>query len=189
MLSRLSGVHSCAMTTPRCVATLRICVLFLGLIIVPILAHAEFVGKVVGIIDGDSIRVMHDGKAQEIRLLGIDCPERRQPFGARAKAYTSELAFGQEVTVYGQKRDRYGRILAEVWLSDGRSLNQEVIKAGLAWWFKKYSKDSKLGELERQAQVMKKGLWVEPHPVAPWEWRKGIRSTRHDRRPQETERR
>lgn len=189
MLSRLSSVHSSAMSTPRCVATFRSCILFLGLICVPILAHAEFVGKVVGVIDGDSIRVIHDGEAQQIRLLWIDCPERWQPFGARAKAYTSELAFGQTVSVYGQKRDRYGRILAEVLLSDGRSLNQEVLKAGLAWWFKKYSKDVRLGELERQAQVMKKGLWVEPHPVPPWEWRKGMRSARHQSRPQETERR
>jgi endonuclease YncB( thermonuclease family) len=137
----------------------------------PILAHAEFIGKVVGVIDGDSIRVMHDGKAEQIRLLGIDCPEKRQPFGTRAKEYTAELAFGQDVTVYGDTRDRYGRTLAEVILPDGRSLNQELIKAGLAWWFRKYSKNLRLGELERQARVAKRGLWAEPHPVPPWEWR------------------
>lgn len=108
--------------------------MLLGLVFVPILAHAEFVGKVVGVIDGDSIRVMHDGKAEQIRLLGIDCPEKRQPFGARAKAYTSGLVFGQDVTVSGERRDRYDRSLAEVKLSDGRSLNQELLKAGLPWW-------------------------------------------------------
>ncbi len=96
--------------------------LLLGLVFAPILAHAEFVGKVVGVIDGDSIRVMHEGKAEQILLLGIDCPEKGQPFGTRAKEYTSELAFGQDVTVYGEKRDRYGRRLAEVLLPDGRSL-------------------------------------------------------------------
>ncbi len=146
-------------------------VLLLGLVFVPILAHAEFVGKVVGVIDGDSIRVMHEGKPEQIRLIGIDCPEKRQPFGTRAKEYTSELAFGQEVSVYGNRRDRYGRTLAEVLLPDGRSLNQELVKAGLAWWFRKYSKDLRLGELERQARVAKKCLWVDPHPVSPWEWR------------------
>ena len=54
--------------------------------------------------------------------------------------------------MYGDKRDRYGRRLAEILLPDGRSLNQELIKAGLAWWFRKYSKDRRLGELERQAE-------------------------------------
>ncbi len=98
-------------------------------------AHADFIGKVVGVMDGDSIRVMHEGQAEQIRLLGIDCPEKRQPFGTRAKEYTSELAFGQEVRVYGDKRDRYGRRLAEVLLPDGRSLNQELIKAGLRGGF------------------------------------------------------
>jgi endonuclease YncB( thermonuclease family) len=96
----------------------------------------EFVGKVVGVIDGDSIRVMHEGQAEQIRLIGIDCPEKRQPFGTRAKEYTSELAFGQAVTVYVDKRDRFGRRVAEVLLPDGRSLNQELIKAGLAWWYR-----------------------------------------------------
>lgn len=97
--------------------------------------------------------------------------QKRQPFGTRAKEYTSELAFGQEVTVYGDGRDRYGRTLAEVRLPDGRSLNQALLRAGLAWWFRKYSKDLRLGELERQARDAKLGLWAEPHPVPPWEWR------------------
>ncbi len=140
-------------------------------LLTPLLAHLEFIGKVVGVIDGDSIRVLHDGQAEQIRLLGIDCPEKRQPFGTRAKEYTSELAFGHDVTVYVDKRDRYGRRLAEVLLPDGRILNQELIKAGLAWWFRKYSKDPRLGELERQAREAKRGLWVDPRPVPPWEWR------------------
>ena len=152
-------------------ARFRTTALLLVCLLLPIVAHAEFVGKVVGVIDGDSIRVMHEGKAEQIRLIGVDCPEKRQPFGTRAKEYTSELAFGQEVTVYGDSRDRYGRTLAEVLLPDGRSLNQALLRAGLAWWFRKYSKDLRLGELERQARNAKLGLWAEPHPVPPWEWR------------------
>ncbi|MEP7154101.1 MAG: thermonuclease family protein [Nitrospira sp.] len=139
-------------------------------LLAPLLAQGEFVGTVLGVIDGDSLRVMHEGTAEQIRLLGVDCPEERQAFGTRAKEYTSELAFGQDVTVYGDKRDRYGRRLAEVLLPDGRSLNQELIKAGLAWWFRKYSKDLRLGELEPQAREAKRGLWAEPNPVPPWEW-------------------
>ena len=72
----------------------------------------------------------------------------------------------------GDKRDRYGRRLAEVLLPDGRSLNQELIKAGLAWWFRKYSKDLRVGELERQTRVAKRGLLAGPYPVQPWEWKK-----------------
>lgn len=152
-------------------ARCRTTALLLVCLLLPIVAYAEFVGKVVGVIDGDSIRVMHEGKAEQIRLIGVDCPENRQPFGTRAKEYTSELAFGKEVTVYGKSRDRYGRTLAEVLLPDGRSLNQALLSAGLAWWFRKYSKDLRLGELERQARNAKLGLWAEPNPMPPWDWR------------------
>ncbi len=152
-------------------ARFRTTALLLVCLLLPIVAYAEFVGKVVGVIDGDSIRVMHEGKAEQIRLIGVDCPEKRQPFGTRAKEYTSELAFGKEVTVYGKSRDRYGRTLAEVLLPDGRSLNQALLSAGLAWWFRKYSKDLRLGELERQARNDKLGLWAEPNPMPPWDWR------------------
>ena len=152
-------------------ARFRTTALLLVCLLLPIVAYAEFVGKVVGVIDGDSIRVMHEGKAEQIRLIGVDCPEKRQPFGTRAKEYTSELAFGKEVTVYGKSRDRYGRTLAEVLLPDGRSLNQALLSAGLAWWFRKYSKDLRLGELERQARNAKLGLWAAPNPMPPWDWR------------------
>ncbi len=165
------------MTTPPPRIRLFTNAVLLAWILAPVLAQAEFIGKVVGVTDGDSIRVMHEGKAEPIRLIGIDCPEKRQPFGTRAKEYTSELAFGQDVTVYGDKRDRYGRRLAEVLLPDGRSLNQELIKAGLAWWFRKYSKDLRLGELERQARVAERGLWAQSSPVAPWEWRRSTNRT------------
>jgi micrococcal nuclease len=94
-------------------------------VLCPILAHAEFVGQVVGVIDGDSLRVMHGGKAEQIRLIGVDCPEKRQPFGTRAKEFTSELAFGQDVTVYGDDRDLYEKRLAQIRLPDGCSLSQE----------------------------------------------------------------
>ena len=83
------------------------------LIDVPGLALADFVCQVVGVTDGDSIKVMHDGKAEKIRLMGIDCPEKRQPFGTRAKEFTSQLAFGQDVHVREKGRDRSGRTLGK----------------------------------------------------------------------------
>src|SRR5207247_8066819 len=75
---------------------------------------ADFTGNVVGILDGDTIDVLHDGRAERIRLQGIDCPEKRQAFGTRAKQFTSHLAFGKTVTVRVTGRDRYGRNLGQL---------------------------------------------------------------------------
>ena len=138
----------------------------------PSFALADFTGKVVGIIEGDSLRVMRNGKSEHVRLHAVDCPEKGQPFGAKAKQFTSQEAFGKTVQVREAGRDRDGRTLAEVILPDGRSLNQELLKAGLAWWFRKYSRNISLGDLEDDARLAKRGLWEDPEPVPPWDWRK-----------------
>lgn len=121
-------------------------ILCLALLFIASFAYAEdFSARVVGITDGDTITVLHDGRAEKIRLNGIDCPERRQAFGTRAREFTSSLAFGKGVIVKVTGRDRYGRTLADVILPDGRSLNRELLKAGYPWWIRKYSKDESLG--------------------------------------------
>ncbi len=132
----------------------------------------SFIGRVIGVTDGDSLTILHDGKGEKVRLEGIDCPEKKQPFGKRAKQFTSDLTFGREVTVHASGRDRYGRTLAHVLLPNGQDLNHELLKAGFAWWFRKYSKDTTLGGMEDEARREKRGLWADPEPVAPWEWRK-----------------
>src|SRR5690606_32581508 len=77
--------------------------------------------NVIGIRDGDTFELLMDGKEQAVRLAHIDCPERRQPFGTRARQYASDLCFGQMVTLLHQgKYDRYKRLIAEVILKDGR---------------------------------------------------------------------
>src|SRR5207245_4123938 len=100
----------------------------------PTVAFADFSGRVVGISDGDTIKVLHNGRAEKIRLHGIDCPEKGQPFGTKAKQFTSEMAFGKTVTLHVTDMDRYGRTVADVILPDGRVLNRELVAAGLAWW-------------------------------------------------------
>jgi endonuclease YncB( thermonuclease family) len=111
----------------------------------------DFTGKVVGITDGDTIRVMHDGSAQKIRLWGIDCLESKQPFGTRAKQFTGGLASGKVVNVRVRDRDRYHRTVAEVILPDGRNLNREFVRAGLAWWYQRYARhETILQGLERK---------------------------------------
>jgi micrococcal nuclease len=150
----------------------------LALLFIASFAYPEdFSGRVVGITDSDSISVLHASRAERIRLNGIDCPERRQPFGTRTKQFTSSLAFGEEVTVRGTGKDRYERTLAEVILPDGRNLNHELVKAGYAWWYRKYAPhDRDLEQLEAEARQAKLGLWRDPHPIPPWEYRKLRRS-------------
>ncbi len=132
---------------------------------------ADFTGRVVGVSDGDTITVLHNGKGERIRLHGIDCPEKRQAFGNRAKQFTSNLVFAKTVTVQGVDLDRYGRTVGMVLLPDGRSLNHELVSAGLAWMYRRYSNDQRLSDLEEEARVARRGLWADPHAVPPWEWR------------------
>ena len=79
-------------------------------------AHPCFprTGRCVGITDGDTIKVMYFGKAGKIRLYGIDCPERRQDFGTRARKFTSRMVFGKRVDVEPVELDRCGRTVAWV---------------------------------------------------------------------------
>jgi micrococcal nuclease len=139
---------------------------------VPVQA-ADFTGKVVGITDGDTITVLVDRSPVKVRLYGIDCPEKRQPFGTAAKHFTSELAFGKAVTVVSLGKDSRGRTVADVFLPDHRLLNHELVKVGFAWWFRKYALgDETLKQLEIDARKAKRGLWIEKEPVPPWEWRR-----------------
>ncbi len=150
--------------------TILLVLFFLSALCSP--AFADFSGRVVGVSDGDTIKVMHNGKAEKIRLHGIDCPEKAQPFGTKAKEFTSAMVFGKAVTVQVIDMDRYGRTVADVILPDGRVLNRELITAGLAWWYKRYSQDKSLGLLEAEARAARRGLWADPHPVPPWEFRR-----------------
>lgn len=136
-----------------------------------------FTGKVVGVIDGDTIEVMHYGKAERIRLNGIDCPENHQAFGQKAKQFTSDLVFGKTVTVKCFNQDRYGRTLGEIILSDGKSLNKALISNGFAWWYWIYSQDETLGYLEVGARNSKIGLWSDLDAIPPWLFRRGYEAT------------
>ena len=98
----------------------------LSLFLLPATA-AAWSGKVVGVIDGDSITVLHNGKGEQIRLWGIDCPEKGQDFGARAKEFTSALVFGKVVEVEPVTTDRYGRTVAFVRVGD-TLVNEELIR-------------------------------------------------------------
>jgi micrococcal nuclease len=98
--------------------------IFTFLLLGPEIGAGDFSGRVVGISDGDTITVMHDGRAEKIRLYGIDAPEKGQAFGNRAKQFVAALAFGKKVKVEARDQDRYGRTVADVILPDGRNLNR-----------------------------------------------------------------
>jgi hypothetical protein len=116
---------------------------------------------------------MHDGKAEKIRFYGVDCPEKRQAFGQKAKQFTSDAVFGKTVNVDPVTTDRYGRTVGLVYI-DGKCLNEQLIKSGFAWLYKQYCDKPMCKDwqkLEQAARVSKVGLWSMPNPVAPWEFR------------------
>ena len=154
----------------------RTCLLVLVFLILAALAHAgdKWTGKVIGVTDGDTITVLRDQTQVKVRLYGIDCPEKGQSWGKRAKQFTEDKCLGQTVLVFARDTDRYGRLVAELMLTSQRILQHEMLKTGLAWWYEKYAPDENLYRLlEKQARRDRTGLWADPEPAAPWEWRKG----------------
>lgn len=129
-------------------------------------------GKCVGVKDGDTIVVVIDGKQVTIRLAEVDCPEKRQAYGQRAKQFTSDLCFGKDVSVVEKNKDRYGRTIGIVYVDDTTILNKELVRAGMAWRYAQYSEDDSYGELEDEARAAHRGLWADENPEAPWEFRK-----------------
>ena len=135
-------------------------------------------GKVVSVADGDTITVLDAEKTQhKIRLQGIDAPEKAQAFGAKSKQALYEMVHGKTVQVSFEKSDKYGRILGKV-LLDGQDICHQQIKAGLAWHYKKYQNQQPIADRdaysasETAAKNEKLGLWSDPRPVAPWDFRK-----------------
>ncbi len=139
----------------------------------PNYSNLVFSARVIRILDGDTMEVLYDEHPVKIRLAHIDSPEKRrsQPFGKAAKQALSNLCFGQVVMVQGQKYDRYKRLIAVVVNDKNQVINQEMIKQGMAWHFKKYSSDPVYAQLEITARKNKVGLWQDSIAVAPWEWR------------------
>ena len=132
-----------------------------------------FSALVVGVTDGDTLRVLREKKEIRIRVWGIDAPERKQPFGTRAKQYASDLAYRKTVTIHGRGKDRYRRFLASIVLPDGRDFGFEMVKAGMAWWYRRYAADEgALALAEDEARREKRGLWADKEPVPPWKWRR-----------------
>jgi endonuclease YncB( thermonuclease family) len=153
--------------------------LFVSALVLASSASAETItGKVVRILDGDTLVILDAANAQhKIRMIGIDAPEKKQAFGAYSKENLSGLVFGKTVIVESAKRDLYQRELGKI-LSDGKDVNLLQIESGLAWFYVQYEHDQTIADrklyadAEAKAKIDKIGLWSGYQPVAPWVFRK-----------------
>lgn len=143
----------------------------------------DFSGKVIGVSDGDTIKVLDENKVEhKIRLYGIDAPEKKQPFGQRAKQHLSEMVFGKNVRVNVVNKDRYGREVGIIFCLGNNcrdrewSANIRMISDGYAWAYLQYIKaleDRVLyGDTQWAAKNERRGLWIDQNPTPPWEYRK-----------------
>ncbi len=137
-------------------------------------------GKVVGISDGDTFRLLTEGnKTERIRLYGIDAPERGQEYGTQSKNALSDLIFGKEVQVQQKQRDRYGRVVGIAFVDDV-NVNETLLKRGSVWHYTQFDKSKQWAMLQKQAQAAGAGLWQMPDPTPPWEWRKTAREKKEN---------
>lgn len=120
-------------------------------------------------VDGDTIVIEIEGKQEKIRLIGVDTPETVHPskpveyFGKEASDFTRKMVEGKRVRLEydWQERDKYGRLLAYVYLEDGTFLNAEIVKQGYGFAYTrfpfKYLEDFR--QYEKDARENNRGLW------------------------------
>jgi endonuclease YncB( thermonuclease family) len=133
-------------------------------------------GRVVGVHDGDTLTVLAGNRQFRVRLVDIDAPELKQPFGRRSKESLAGLCAGQQAHVVEQGRDRYQRMLGRV-NCGGVEVNTEQVRRGMAWVFVRYAaQNSPLYRLQSEARIERRGLWSEAQSVAPWDWRAAHRA-------------
>ena len=151
------------------------CVMLVCLLSLPLTAYA-WSGEVVGITDGDTITVLNSKtlKDVKIRLYGIDCPEGGQAFSKIARQFTCKTVYGQVVEVKVMDTDRYGRTVARIY-ADKTLLNEELVKAGLAWVYEFYCSEpicESWKNFQLRARMDKRGLWSDPDRIPPWDFRR-----------------
>lgn len=135
---------------------------------------------VVAIADGDTLTVRCEARAESpaqttvIRLAEIDAPEKSQAYGNRSREHLTSLCFKKQATLKPLTTDRYRRTVARV-ECEGMDASAEQVRAGMAWVFDRYVTDRTLYALQDTARTAGRGLWADPVPVPPWEWRRSDR--------------
>ncbi len=159
----------------RAVKKICIALVFLGVSCAPVFAWEGYVTKIK---DGDSFNVRKGNRIYGVRLYGVDSPEYRQSCWREASGFTRSLIQGETVTIIPMDTDQYGRIVALVRIQ-GRLLNSELVRNGLAWVYPKYCHAQPLCRemraLEQSAQRQGLGLWRKRGPIPPWLWRRSRR--------------
>jgi endonuclease YncB( thermonuclease family) len=137
----------------------------------PAAMATDITGKIVAIADGDTLTILDANNRQtKIRLHQIDAPEKKQDYGQSSKQSLSDLAYGKQARVEVADIDRYGRSVGTVWVA-GQNINLEQVKRGMAWRYLQYSHDPAYGVAEQTARENRIGLWQQPNPIPPWEFR------------------
>lgn len=132
---------------------------------------ADWKGVVIGISDGDTATVLTTDKKQaKVRLIEIDAPEKKQAFGNQSKKSLSEICYKKPVIAVEKSKDKYGRSLVRLFC-DSVDANAEQVRRGMAWAYQKYLTDRSIDDLEKEARSKKVGLWSDPNPIAPWDFR------------------
>jgi len=150
-------------------------ILLTFLIFIPLLSVSQSLSaKVVGIKDGDTVIVLDSLNNQiTLRLAEVDCPEKNQPFGTKAKQFTSDQVYLKTIKYVVTDTDRYGRSIAMIYYdSDNKYLSAEIIKAGMGWHYKRYSTSKELATFQENAKQNKIGLWIDNDPIEPSEFRR-----------------
>jgi micrococcal nuclease len=146
---------------------------FLFLLISSICVSQTYTGKVIGIKDGDTVVVLDSLNYQTtLRLAEVDCPEKSQAFGTKAKQFTSDEIYLKQIKYIVTDIDKYGRSIAKIYYDNNKYLSEEIIRNGFGWQYKKYSTSKLLAKLEEEARKNKKGLWIDPNPIYPSDWRR-----------------
>ena len=153
---------------------------------------SDFTGKVIRVVDGDTIHVVPDDRNQypdskyrktgfvPVRMRGIDSPEKNQVYGPEARDMLVSLILQETISVVFKNIDQYGRFVGYVFL-DGRNINLEMVESGYAWAYMQYVDKPYASEFynaEQQSRKERKGLWKQSNPIPPWEWRKSAKIER-----------
>lgn len=132
---------------------------------------AEFAARVIAVLDGDTVLVLREGRKIKVRMANIDAPEKDQAFGKQARDSLLEMVDKRQVQIDSQAIDQYGRMVGLISV-DGRNVNQEQVRRGMAWEYSHYHADKTYIGLQSDARQARRGLWSQGSPQAPWEWRK-----------------
>jgi len=131
----------------------------------------EFSGKVIAVMDGDTVLALRDGHPVKIRFAEIDAPEKAQPYGDASRKSLAEMVKGQQIRVISTAVDDYGRLIAKVRVGE-INVNYEQVRRGLAWEYSRFHGNHELVALQHEAQQAKRGLWAEAGAIEPSQWRK-----------------